>query len=90
MRPATVGRQSLALALHPDQAEIAARRAMCDVAFIEQRELPAQLAQAERDRRADQTAADDRHVEPSDRHRTPGTPANRRIAGSCGTKSVYA
>ncbi len=53
LRPSAVGRHAEALALHPDEAEVAARGAMRDVAFVEQRETRAQRAHAEGDRGAD-------------------------------------
>ena len=49
LRPGRVLRKTRALPLHPDQPEIAARRAIRNIAFIEERELRAQRAQAERD-----------------------------------------
>ena len=63
LRPRSVGCKAHALPLHPNQAEIAARGAMRDVAFVEQRELRPQRAQPERDRGTDQAAADHRDLE---------------------------
>ena len=52
------------------------------------REPAAEVAQAERDRRADQAAADDDDVEVPGHHRVSATPAKRRIGGSCSANSV--
>ena len=83
------------LALHPDQPEVAARRAMRAVAFVEDDEIVAERAHAVGDRGADQSAADDRRVEFHRRHvanASPATaaPAKRRIAGICAMKPWYA
>ena len=75
------------LALHPDQPEVAARRAIRDVAFVDTASRAAEVAQAERDRGADQSAADDDDVERRVVIAHP-TPAKRRIAGICAANSV--
>ena len=51
-----------AFALHPDQAEIAARGPVGDVALIEQRHLGALLRGTPGDGAADKSAADDNQV----------------------------
>ena len=71
LRPCGVGRHAEPFALHPDEAEVAACRPVRDIALVEQREPRAEVAQSERDRRADETAADHRDVERSQRHLTP-------------------
>ena len=63
-----------ALALHPDQREIAARGAKGDVALVEQRDALAAAGETPGDRRADQPAADDER---------------RRSAGSSGRSRVH-
>jgi hypothetical protein len=68
LRPGGVRWHPKALALRPDQPEIAAGRTMRVVAFVQQRERGAQAAQAEGDRRTDQSAADHCHVEAAHVH----------------------
>ncbi len=62
-RPALVPGRAKTLGLHPDQAEIAARRAVGDVALIQQDGVEALVAQTQRDGRADKAAADGDGVE---------------------------
>jgi hypothetical protein len=63
LRPASVRSKAGALALDPDQPEIAARGAMRDVAFVEDDQARTEVAQTPGDRRAGQPAADHRDVE---------------------------
>ena len=78
----------MALALHPDQPEVAAGRTKRHVTFVDQREPQAQRAQTKRDRGPDQAAADHRDFDVSRGHVLDFTPAKRRSAGICGTKST--
>ncbi len=73
--PALVMRRAETLGLHPDQAEIAARGAIGDVAFVHQREAESGARQPVADRRADQPTTDHDRIEaphfsrPADEHR---------------------
>ena len=60
--PTSIAGQGGAFALHPDQAEIAARGSVGDVALIEQRHLGALLRGTPGDGAADKSAADDNQV----------------------------
>ena len=62
-RPAAVGPHAMALALQPDQAEVAARGAQGDIALVEHGDRADAVTQAIGDRRADQAAADHGDVE---------------------------
>ncbi len=62
-RPAAVRAHAVALALQPDQAEIAARGAQGDIAFVEHGDRAHAAAQAVGHGRADQAAADHGNVE---------------------------
>jgi hypothetical protein len=86
LRPPAVRRQPESFALHPDEAEVAARCAVRDVAFVEQGKPRPEGAQAECQRRTDEAAADDRDLEFF--HGVVSTRAKRRIAGICTTNSV--
>src|SRR5205823_3499271 len=86
LRPYAVGGHAEALALHPDETEVAARCAISHVTFVDNCEARAEVAQSERDCGADEAAADNRDIEIVLAH--VATPAKRRIAGICATKSV--
>ncbi|KAG1242336.1 hypothetical protein G6F68_016236 [Rhizopus microsporus] len=61
-RPHAVARQAHALALHPHQPEVAARRAIRHIAFVQHRHMLQLAPQAVGNRGAHQPAADHRGV----------------------------
>src|SRR5205807_4702876 len=72
--PALVMRRAVAFALHPDEAEIAARGAERDIAFVEQRRLQPGAGEPIGDRRTDQPTAD------HDRVVIPHSPSREAVA----------
>src|SRR5438874_12877027 len=78
-------RCAVALALDPDQSEIAARGAVRDIAFVDEREAQPLAGEAVGDRRTNEPAADDDGVVPL--HRLPylmergGGPSSPRAPG---------
>ena len=60
--PAGIVGNAATLAVHPDQAEVSARSAKHIVAFVQDRDVLAELAQPTGHCRADQAAADHDHV----------------------------
>jgi hypothetical protein len=76
-----------ALALHPDQSEIAARRVVGDIPFVKQRSAKAFAGDTVSDRRTDQPTADHDHIKA--RHRTNlSEPAGIRSAAASGKAGV--
>jgi hypothetical protein len=73
-RPALIMRRTQALALHPDQPEIAARGAVGNIAFVEEGNAQPGIDEAIANRRADQPAADHDCIE---------APHRRRPAAQC-------
>jgi len=85
-RPGRVGRKVYALTLHPNEAKVAARGAKCAIAFVEHGDAARPFGKPVGDRGTDQPTANDHEVEGSRLHAAL-TPAKRRIAGICASKS---
>src|SRR5260370_20698107 len=73
-RPALVMRRAEALALHPDEAEIAARGAVGDIALVDQGAVETGTDETIGDGRADQPATDHDRIKPPHRPARPNRP----------------